>query len=34
MIMMAQGHSPEDPTTETVQKAIDFIREHKEKGLY
>jgi spermidine/putrescine transport system substrate-binding protein len=32
MIMQAQGNSPEDPTMETVQKAIDLVREQKEKG--
>ena len=32
MFMLAQGHSPEDPTTETVQKAVDLIREQKDKG--
>lgn len=32
MIMSAQGNSPEKPTIETVQKAVDLIREQKEKG--
>ena len=32
MFMMSQGHSPEDPTLETVQKAVDAIKEQKEKG--
>ncbi|WP_395311703.1 spermidine/putrescine ABC transporter substrate-binding protein [Mycobacterium sp. AMU20-3851] len=32
MIMQAQGNSPEDPTTESVQKAVDLVREQKEKG--
>jgi spermidine/putrescine transport system substrate-binding protein len=32
MFMLAQGHSPEDPTLETVQKAVDLIREQKDKG--
>jgi spermidine/putrescine transport system substrate-binding protein len=32
MVMMSQGHSPEDPTLETVQKAIDLIKERKEMG--
>jgi spermidine/putrescine transport system substrate-binding protein len=32
MVMQSQGNSPESPTTETVQKAIDLIREQKEKG--
>ncbi len=32
MIMQSQGNSPEDPTTESVQKAVDLVREQKEKG--
>jgi spermidine/putrescine transport system substrate-binding protein len=32
MIMQSQGNSPEDPSTETVQKAVDLVREQKEKG--
>jgi len=32
MIMSWQGNSPENPTTETVQKAVDTVKEHKEKG--
>ena len=32
MFMMSQGHSPEEPTLETVQKAVDVIREQKDKG--
>lgn len=32
MIMQSQGNSPEDPTTETVQKAVDLVKEQKEKG--
>jgi spermidine/putrescine transport system substrate-binding protein len=32
MFLLSQGHSPEDPTLETVQKAVDLIKEHKEKG--
>jgi spermidine/putrescine transport system substrate-binding protein len=32
MVMLAQGNSPEDPTTETVQKAVDLIKEQKDKG--
>jgi spermidine/putrescine transport system substrate-binding protein len=32
MFMLAQGNSPENPTLETVQKAIDAIREQKDKG--
>ena len=32
MFMMAQGHSPEDPTMETMQKAVDLVREQKDKG--
>jgi spermidine/putrescine transport system substrate-binding protein len=32
MIMMSQGSSVENPTTETVNKAIDVVREQKDKG--
>jgi spermidine/putrescine transport system substrate-binding protein len=32
MLMMSQGNSVEKPTTETVQKAIDLVKEQKEKG--
>lgn len=32
MIMQWQGNSVEDPTTESIQKAVDFIREEKDKG--
>ena len=32
MIMMSQGNSPENPTTESVQKAIDLVREQNDKG--
>ncbi len=32
MFMLSQGHSPEDPTPETVQKAVDLIKEQKDKG--
>jgi spermidine/putrescine transport system substrate-binding protein len=32
MVMLSQGNSPEKPTTDTVQKAIDLIREQKDKG--
>ncbi len=32
MLMMSQGHSPEDPTTETVQKAVDMVMEQKDRG--
>lgn len=32
MIMQAQGNSPENPTTEGVTKAVDLIREQKDKG--
>ena len=31
MFLMSQGHSPEDPTLETVQKAVDVIKEQKDK---
>src|SRR5690242_16453701 len=32
MIMLAQGNSPEKPTSETVQKAVDVVREQKDRG--
>jgi spermidine/putrescine transport system substrate-binding protein len=32
MLMMSQGSSVEKPTTETVQKAIDLVKEQKDKG--
>jgi spermidine/putrescine transport system substrate-binding protein len=32
MIMLAQGSSPENPTTEAVQKAADLVKEQKDKG--
>jgi spermidine/putrescine transport system substrate-binding protein len=32
MIMLAQGNSPENPSTQTVQQAVDLIREQKDRG--
>ena len=32
MLMLSQGNSPEDPSTETVQKAVDLVREQNDKG--
>jgi spermidine/putrescine transport system substrate-binding protein len=32
MIMQSQGNSPANPTKETVQKAVDLVREQKDKG--
>jgi spermidine/putrescine transport system substrate-binding protein len=32
MVMLSQGNSPEKPTTETVQKAVDLIKAQKDKG--
>ncbi len=32
MIMLSQGNSPENPSTESVTKAVDLIREQKDKG--
>ncbi|OBK73586.1 spermidine/putrescine ABC transporter substrate-binding protein [Mycobacterium sp. 1274761.0] len=32
MIMQSQGSSIEEPTTEGVRKAVDLVREQKEKG--
>ncbi|WP_099025184.1 polyamine ABC transporter substrate-binding protein [Mycolicibacterium palauense] len=32
MIMQSQGNSPENPTMETVQAAVDLVAEQKDKG--
>ncbi len=32
MIMLSQGASPADPNTQSVQQAIDLVREHKDQG--
>jgi spermidine/putrescine transport system substrate-binding protein len=32
MIMSSQGNSPENPTIESVQKAVDLVKEQKDKG--
>ncbi|ORB30313.1 polyamine ABC transporter substrate-binding protein [Mycolicibacterium parafortuitum] len=32
MLMLSQGNSPENPTTETVQQAIDLVREQNDRG--
>ena len=32
LVMLSQGSSIENPTTEGVQKAVDLIKEHKDKG--
>jgi spermidine/putrescine transport system substrate-binding protein len=32
MIMLSQGSSVEDPSTESVQKAVDVVREQKDRG--
>ena len=32
MIMQSQGNSVSEPTMDTVQKAVDLVREQKEKG--
>ncbi len=32
MIMQSQGNSPEHPTMEAIQKAVDLVREQKDKG--
>ena len=32
MIMLSQGNSPEKPTTESVQKAVDLVAEQNDKG--
>jgi spermidine/putrescine transport system substrate-binding protein len=32
MVMLSQGSSVTEPSTESVQKAVDLIREHKDNG--
>ncbi|MGH3676850.1 MAG: ABC transporter substrate-binding protein [Mycobacterium sp.] len=32
MIMLSQGGSVEDPNTESIQKAVDLVKEQKDKG--
>lgn len=32
MIMLSQGNSPENPTTEAVRKAVDLVKHQKDKG--
>ncbi len=32
MVMLSQGASPEDPSIESVTKAADLVREHKDRG--
>ncbi len=32
MILLSQGNSPADPSTESMQKAIDLVKEQKDKG--
>jgi spermidine/putrescine transport system substrate-binding protein len=32
MILLSQGNSPENPTTETVRKAVELVKEQKDKG--
>ncbi|MHA3021896.1 polyamine ABC transporter substrate-binding protein [Mycobacterium sp. BMJ-28] len=32
MIMQSQGNSPENPSTESITKAVDLVREQKDKG--
>jgi spermidine/putrescine transport system substrate-binding protein len=32
MIMSSQGNSPENPTMQTVQQAVDLVREQNDKG--
>jgi spermidine/putrescine transport system substrate-binding protein len=32
MVMLSQGNSPENPTTEAVRKAVDLIKEQKDNG--
>jgi len=32
MIMLSQGNSPEDPTTDSITQAVNLVREQKDKG--
>lgn len=32
MLMLSQGNSPTDPTTQTIQQAVDLVREQNDKG--
>jgi len=32
MIMLSQGNTPENPTMQTIQQAVDLVREQKDKG--
>lgn len=32
MLMLSQGNSPTDPTTETIRQAVDLVREQNDKG--
>ncbi|WP_304118022.1 spermidine/putrescine ABC transporter substrate-binding protein [Mycolicibacterium bacteremicum] len=32
MIMLSQGNSPEDPSTDAITKAVDLVREQKDRG--
>ena len=32
MIMQSQGNSPENPSTDAIKKAVDLVREQKDKG--
>ncbi len=32
MIMLSQGNSPENPSTESVQRAVDLVREQNDRG--
>lgn len=32
MIMLSQGNSPENPTTESITQAVNLVREQKDKG--
>ena len=32
MILLSQGNSPADPSTESMQKAVDLVKEQKDKG--
>jgi spermidine/putrescine transport system substrate-binding protein len=32
MIMLSQGNSPQNPSTDSVQKAVDLVRQQNDKG--
>jgi spermidine/putrescine transport system substrate-binding protein len=32
MVMLSQGGSPESPTSDSIKKAVDLVREHNDRG--